>query len=790
MSAPTADFVALNGPRPQNRAALAELIVNEASVSSTILLLTAHSFSARSWRAELARRAPALSGFIRVTTPLGFAHALIGEHGHRVIDPPELRQFVAGLLRSEAQSDRAEKLWPTQQPFLLGSAFLDEILRELGERIHGGSDSPDDRAAELRDFVSRFEAGLAEQVFFDHPRALHEACHLLGTMTPVAYDFDPTGRLVVDRSEAFTGGAALLLGAVVERAEQRRVAIAMSTTSRPDRRLDEDLRCSVLRVHHPAVQADAIVSLLRKWLDAGLDPSRVAVVMPRRDLVLESSLAAAARRFDVPLVLAAARIGDQQVVRDCAQSILDNPAGSCEEPGDAAYSWWQHNAGALLNDQRSVDVIGAFIHALRSGDSVDAALDRPAPSPVDRGIAVLSLNGAIDRPSDEPWQGVIVTGCVDGLFPRRAVARRWFRRATSHGDGSTDLSTGCDELADRDRLRLEELLRSVDADGSIVGISAPLAGQLSSPFVDGWQRAELSLLRPESAMPPRPTDDTETDIALFASGSLRLSATQLTTFEDCSLRYGFEYGLGLRSAGGASATAGSLVHRALETFLSPEATDHSSERLMEVLEELWDHGEFPFAAQGLDYRRRAEQWLANWWEFYRDTTPDVQRTEYRFDVPFPPGDPSSDDGIEHRRHHTIVGSIDRVDAIEPMIPGSPAGVRIVDYKTGAPKSPAEIANDLQLAIYHYAATHDPVLRGIGPPHRLELHYLQDDASKERVRVMGRVVTDDLESETVARINGLVSEVLSEDYSPNPDANCDYCSFHSLCPTKLQGRQVR
>ena len=57
-------------------------------------------------------------------------------------------------------------------------------------------------------------------------------------------------------------------------------------------------------------------------------------------------------------------------------------------------------------------------------------------------------------------------------------------------------------------------------------------------------------------------------------------------------------------------------------------------------------------------------------------------------------------------------------------------------------------------------------------------------------MLSRLVFDDLERNTVARIDALAKSILGEDYSPDPDANCEYCAFHTLCPTKAQGRQVR
>ena len=791
----------VSGRARDNRAMLVEAVLAQADAASSVLVLTPRSSSARAWRGEVLRRSPHLSGFVRVVTPLGFALAVLrGDRGElTLLTDAQRRSLVHGLLVSEACDTSAASLWPTQRAFLLGPAFVDEVLRELARRVDASAEqptrrTPPSRGGELDAFIGRYEAVLSERTLVDAPRALRTACDRLGPDGPVLQGFDPTKHLVVEHADAYGPGSALLVEALVERSQRRGTHVTISTNeplSLPNT-ADPDDRCSMLRVHHPAVEADAALSVIRTWLDAGRDPERLAVVLPQPDPVLLSELAGASTRCHVPLVVPGERIGDHRIVDECVRALSGaGNDGTTIDLGRRAYSWWEENAARLIGDGGAVEVISSFIRALMNGESIDAAFARPAPSRATYGVTVASLDDALARPSDKPWQGVVIVGCLDGRFPRRRVRRPWFRSDPApESDTHTNELMTEDGLVEHDRRRLSDLLATVAVDGSVVAIAAPVGGVLASPFIDTWRREELSLPRVTTTSPPRPTSDTASDVPLFPSGSLRLSATQLTTFEDCSWRYGFEYGLGLRGAGGAPATAGSLVHEVLENFLEAGTTDRSRERLVSLLDELWRDHEFPYAAQALDYRRRAEQWLGNWWQFFRETSPDVRLTEHRFEVPFPAstsvdepvgGDPS---------RHTLVGSIDRVDVITPRHAGEPSRIRIIDYKSGSPKSQADVDEDLQLAVYHYAAIHDPGVSELGVPGRLELHYLQDDASKDRVKVLSRLVSDDLERNTVTRVHALATEVLSEKYSPDPEANCDYCAFHTLCPTKPQGRQVR
>jgi putative RecB family exonuclease len=525
---------------------------------------------------------------------------------------------------------------------------------------------------------------------------------------------------------------------------------------------------SMIRVHHPSVEADAALSVVHRWILEGRDTERLVVALPQRNRLLLGQLASAARRLGISTTAAAGRLGDHPVVGELADSLSTVEGVTAQ----AAFAWWVERAPSLLGDPESTALISHFIRALNNGRSVAQALDASCPRRSDHGVSFLSLDEAVERSSDNPWQGAVLVGCLDGIFPLRRL------RSTTPGN---DTAERLDALLANDRERLEQFIQSVDGAGHVVAIAAPSGGAMPSPFLDGWRREEFALVRVQSTAPSRPLSDTASAAAIFPTGQLRLSATQLTTFEDCSWRYAFEYGVGLRGAGGAPASAGTLVHGVLEAFLDPKdpaSVDRSRERLLALLDASWDHTQFPYTAQALDYRRRAEQWLINWFTVFSAEQPDVRHTEHRFTVPFPPAG--------RVVAHELVGSIDRIDVVAQS---DGHGIRIVDYKSGSPKSQADVNDDLQLAIYHYAALNDPLLRELGEPVALELHYLQDDASREPLKILSRRVTNTLETETIARVETLASEILAEDYEPNTDANCDYCAFHALCPVQVRGRRV-
>jgi RecB family exonuclease len=167
-------------------------------------------------------------------------------------------------------------------------------------------------------------------------------------------------------------------------------------------------------------------------------------------------------------------------------------------------------------------------------------------------------------------------------------------------------------------------------------------------------------------------------------------------------------------------------------------------------------------------RRDFVAMLTAWWEHegsMGDAAPEVLAVERRFEIDVGP--------------HRLTGFIDRVDRSDD---GN--GIRVVDYKTGKREpSAADVADDLQLAVYHLAATRDPELAALGPPTELQLRHVRS------MRAFSQPVVEDHAELTEQRILAAADRILAEDFEPAVDANCRTCSFHRLCPLQPEGRQV-
>jgi RecB family exonuclease len=129
------------------------------------------------------------------------------------------------------------------------------------------------------------------------------------------------------------------------------------------------------------------------------------------------------------------------------------------------------------------------------------------------------------------------------------------------------------------------------------------------------------------------------------------------------------------------------------------------------------------------------------------------------------------------------GRIDRMD-----LKNKGKAVILTDYKTAkwAP-SYVEAQSSLQLAIYHLAAKMDENLKDLGEPQLARLVYpgaYSRDGSHQ-------VLTQNAEQaeKVIAKLPDIVAAVRTEDFRPNPGADCHFCKMRPLCPLYPDGQEV-
>ena len=227
----------------------------------------------------------------------------------------------------------------------------------------------------------------------------------------------------------------------------------------------------------------------------------------------------------------------------------------------------------------------------------------------------------------------------------------------------------------------------------------------------------------------------------------------------CPLKYKFARVFAIPQEPTINQRFGILVHNVLERYHSEELRgfgdgngDRGLERLLALFEAGWRRTGFGFTDDELQYRDRAVAALARYLERHTQGAARPVWLERRFS--FKIGD------------HTVGGRVDRIDR-------HPDGsYELIDYKTGAAKSAAELAGDLQIALYRIAARDAWDIEAADGAY----WYVLDD---EKVPAGG-------EPDAMARVERTVAEVAEgiegQDFEPRPDFEvCSWCDYRLICP---------
>jgi DNA helicase-2/ATP-dependent DNA helicase PcrA len=237
-------------------------------------------------------------------------------------------------------------------------------------------------------------------------------------------------------------------------------------------------------------------------------------------------------------------------------------------------------------------------------------------------------------------------------------------------------------------------------------------------------------------------------------GMLSLSASDLSLYLTCPLKYKFARVFGIPQEPTINQRFGILFHNVLERFHKepPEDPEEGLRVLNRLFEAGWRRTGFGSSDDELQFRDRAREALRLYWENERESEGEPLWLEKKFD--FKVGD------------HHVRGRVDRVDRL-------PDGdYELIDYKTGERKTADDLDDDLQLALYRMAAREAwGIEAGTGS------YYYVLDGDK----VVAPTKPDD--AERVERTVLQVGEgILSQDFEPRPSPSvCSWCDYRLICP---------
>jgi DNA helicase-2/ATP-dependent DNA helicase PcrA len=249
-------------------------------------------------------------------------------------------------------------------------------------------------------------------------------------------------------------------------------------------------------------------------------------------------------------------------------------------------------------------------------------------------------------------------------------------------------------------------------------------------------------------------------------GGLVLSATDIETYRTCPLKYKFARVFRIPSEPTINQRFGILVHQVLERYHAgvtssggrgfPRAEDETPSPglpdLLNLLDAGWRRGGFGDSEEERQLRSKATQALVRYHDRFREEDGEPMWFERSFQF--------------RMGEHLLRGRVDRVD----RLPGG--GYELIDYKTGRPKTAAQLREDVQLSLYAVGARESWQLDAAQQAY----YYVLDD---EKVPVERSDEDRDWITETVHEV---ADGILSQGFEPTPSYTaCSMCDYRIACP---------
>ncbi len=231
---------------------------------------------------------------------------------------------------------------------------------------------------------------------------------------------------------------------------------------------------------------------------------------------------------------------------------------------------------------------------------------------------------------------------------------------------------------------------------------------------------------------------------------LVLSASDIDTYRTCPLKYKFARVFRIPQEPTLNQRFGILVHQVLERYHAGDEP-RTVEAMLGLLDAGWRRGGFGGSEQEIQLRGKATDALTRYCE--RFAAEDAQPTFFERSFSFQLGP------------HVLRGRVDRVDRLPE------GGWELIDYKTGPPKSPAQLEQDVQLSLYAVAACEAWELEDA----RGAYYYVLDDAKVPVPAAAGR---DWIEAVATEVADG----IMSQGFEPTPSYTaCAMCDYRLVCP---------
>ncbi|MEA2196909.1 MAG: ATP-dependent helicase UvrD/PcrA [Solirubrobacteraceae bacterium] len=286
------------------------------------------------------------------------------------------------------------------------------------------------------------------------------------------------------------------------------------------------------------------------------------------------------------------------------------------------------------------------------------------------------------------------------------------------------------------------ILQAVTSEQREIFTSSPLDDYLLDAERDDRRRAAATVAREEPSLEP---------FLPKRGAGLVLSASDIDTYRTCPLKYKFARVFRIPQEPTIHQRFGILVHQVLERFHAGQGARSESE-LLGLLDAGWRRGGFGDSEQERQLRGKASTALVRYHTRFQSEESEPIWFEKSFAFKVGP--------------HLLRGRVDRVD----RLPGGE--YELIDYKTGRPKTEAQLAEDVQLSLYAVGASEAWRLDAS----RQAYHYLLDD--KKVALAHG-----DGDRDWILEVTNEVADgILSQGFEPTPSfAACSLCDYRLVCP---------
>ena len=274
--------------------------------------------------------------------------------------------------------------------------------------------------------------------------------------------------------------------------------------------------------------------------------------------------------------------------------------------------------------------------------------------------------------------------------------------------------------------------------------------------LDGFDQAKILEIEPEESHID--SQLYQKSIPLIKKENFRLSPSKIQTYDDCPLKFKFQYVLRIPTPPKTYFGMGTAIHAVAEnmTKLQMDRKEPTEELALEILEKRWDTLSYrnQRTKEGQE-KAQSKEMVRTYLEWAKQNPNTPVDVEPKFEIKL--------------NDVTVSGKIDRVEK-------TPGGdYEVVDFKTGqAYKTKNTIKEDVQMNIY--ALGTEKLYGKI--PKKTSLFYIKSN------KIVPHFIEEEKLNEFKEKLNEKIDSIFNEEFDAKPEyQKCSRCDYAPICDAK-------